>query len=682
MRLIRSHFTWKYYLLIILVGCIIYWPLTFNVFSLKNDALVYFLPYRYNISESIQNGHFPFWCPFIYTGLPLHSDIQSGVWNPFVLLISLFFKYNLTVLQYETLFYILVGGIGFFKLCKTLKFDDKVSLLLACSYLCSGFILDSASFTPWITSAAFLPFVFSYFIQFLKYDDLLLCIKFSLSLSLLFLSGYVSYFIITGYILFFIILTNFIQNKVFSDRLLLLAFLRKLITVVSVGLILCLPAIISYVDFFKYYQRGSGTSLAAAHFNPFSFANIISLLFPHASYKLQTANDITSRNIYFGIIPLLFLMYSFRYKLLAIQKTILLISTICFLISLGSVTPVRAMFYYGLPLMDSFRHPATVRIFTIIGMLLLSGYGMTHCFKSFHNKKSQALIFLVLVPFVAIILFLTITSSDSLMNFVTTLSFTPSNFKQFLDSSTLKDWLLIDSLIQLPFIGLWCFRVRRDNIAMFSICNLFLVSLFSLPFTTVSKFRVAEVNHYLASFSKNHSHESIWTKIQFPSSRLDKQTFGNQSFYSKKITLEKNIITPTINKSYLEFLGDSPKMQSIIGKKFAYSTTEKLELHDFSTNHFEFDIDTKVSTELHLIQQYNHNWKASVNDQAVSIQKDNGAFMKIPVPPGKHRIKFSYAPFLIIITSFIAISFFLMCLIFIAIKETRFHVRSKSSSLS
>ena len=92
----------KYYIIIIATAFIAYWPLTLNVFSLKNDATTYFLPWRYHISEAIQNGYFPFWSPYLYTGLPLHSDIQSGVWNPVVFIVSLFTSYNMSVLQWET----------------------------------------------------------------------------------------------------------------------------------------------------------------------------------------------------------------------------------------------------------------------------------------------------------------------------------------------------------------------------------------------------------------------------------------------------------------------------------------------------------------------------------------------------------------------------------------------------
>ena len=50
----------KYYLILTVFASIAYWPLTLNVFSLKNDAITYFLPWRYHISTAIQNGYFPF----------------------------------------------------------------------------------------------------------------------------------------------------------------------------------------------------------------------------------------------------------------------------------------------------------------------------------------------------------------------------------------------------------------------------------------------------------------------------------------------------------------------------------------------------------------------------------------------------------------------------------------------
>src|SRR3982750_3933318 len=111
----------KDYLLLLALVLIVYWPLSLNIFSLKNDALVQYLAYRYHLSEAIQNGHFPFWTPYLYTGFPIHADMQGEAWNPFVLIISLFTRYNMSVLQWEVLIYLYLAAVGMYKLIRYLN---------------------------------------------------------------------------------------------------------------------------------------------------------------------------------------------------------------------------------------------------------------------------------------------------------------------------------------------------------------------------------------------------------------------------------------------------------------------------------------------------------------------------------------------------------------------------------
>src|SRR5438067_8626389 len=100
------------YFLILLLALVCYWPFTAGIFSAKNDNLIVILPFRYNISEAIRAGHLPLWSPYIYLGFPLHGDMQSGCWNPFVWFLSLFKTYDLTLLHIEILIYIYFAGLG------------------------------------------------------------------------------------------------------------------------------------------------------------------------------------------------------------------------------------------------------------------------------------------------------------------------------------------------------------------------------------------------------------------------------------------------------------------------------------------------------------------------------------------------------------------------------------------
>ena len=85
--------------------------------------------------------------------------MQSGVWNPFVQILSLFGPYTLKILHFETLLYVFLSGLGMFYLLKYFSIEKKVCLLVSVSYMLCGYNSDSAQFLNWISSASFLPFV-------------------------------------------------------------------------------------------------------------------------------------------------------------------------------------------------------------------------------------------------------------------------------------------------------------------------------------------------------------------------------------------------------------------------------------------------------------------------------------------------------------------------------------------
>jgi hypothetical protein len=466
----------KYYFLLVIFVLLAYWPLSFHFLSLKNDALSYFLPFRYQISQSIQNGYFPFWSPYLYTGLPLHADIQSGVWNPVVMLISVFTSYNMSVLEWETVFYIIIGSIGFFKLSLLFDFRKSVCFLLAASYACSGFMVDSGSFIPWITSAAYLPFVFAYIIRLRQKPSTSNSIKLGIFAALLFLAGYPSFFICAAYIILFTVLADIIiaLNKKEGSKIVLL---RQYLISLLIFLLLVSPALISWIEFFPYYQRGSGASLAAAQKNPFAIENVLSYILPPATYKLNSGNDFSFRNAFVGMIPLLFLFYSFRHRFLRIQKWILGITALLFLFSLGEATPVRAFFYHVFPFMDSFRHPGTMRLFTSTGILLLSGFGMEHYFNRGSKAAFKKIIYFFMIllgSFLAFHLFFS-NGNRELIHLIQNFSFNIRNIKTLLDLSGLSVWIVICGFIQILFLVIVLLARNHKTIIISVLVNLFIM---------------------------------------------------------------------------------------------------------------------------------------------------------------------------------------------------------------
>src|SRR5688572_29209796 len=481
----------RYHLLLFLVVIVAYWPLSFHVFSLKNDSLVYFLPYRYHISESIQHGFFPWWNPYLYTGIPIHGDIQSGVWNPVVFFISLFTTYNMSVLQWELLLYILLSAFGMYKLTRFLGCSAPTALAAGIAYACSGFITDSGGLLPWINSAAYLPFVFCYFLRVLKFATVSDGLKLGLALTLLLTTGYPSFFIFAGYALlatafFWLLLKK--ENRWRPLPILLLS--------VIVFLLVSSPAILSWWDFLPYYDRGQGTSLERATSNSFPLFGSVSYLLSSAVSKSHDwlLTDISARNASIGLFFFLAFMFALTTKLRATQKFILGGIVFTFLFTLGAATPVREWCYRLLPFMDTFRHPANMRLFTTIGIILLAAPVADRFFteKLTPVKRVYGIMFLTGMVLLAFIIYY-FPKSIILSQTGNTLN------KAFLDRLGFSDIVVIISLIQLFFLILFAFllRSRRQKLLLLPvILNSVILCSIALPFTFISQVRTSTVDAY------------------------------------------------------------------------------------------------------------------------------------------------------------------------------------------
>jgi hypothetical protein len=146
-----------------------YWPLSFGIFSAKNDNITQFLPVRFHISEALNYGHLPLWSSYMYLGYPIHGDMQGGAWNPIVWLLSVFGRYTLTSLHWEIILYLFIAGLGMYRLLNVVGLPTKLSFVGAMVYITCGYITDVAgSNIPFLAAAAYIPFVFAFLLFIVK----------------------------------------------------------------------------------------------------------------------------------------------------------------------------------------------------------------------------------------------------------------------------------------------------------------------------------------------------------------------------------------------------------------------------------------------------------------------------------------------------------------------------------
>lgn len=683
---------YKNYFLLLVICLLAYWPLTFGLFSVKNDAIHYFLPYRFNISEAIRNGEFPFWSPYVYLGNPVYGDMQSGAWNPVVWLFSFIGRYDITLFHYENLLYIFLGGVGMYKLTTRLFTHSSTALLIAASYMLSGFML-SGQLINWLAASAFLPFVFHYYLKTLRIASFSNAARTGIALFFLLTAGYPSFFIITGYILLSLFVLTVIDRYRSKESVTISwkRFLLQQLVILIVFAGLALPAIVSFIDLLPYYDRGSGTTYADTIRNSFEWQQLLSLIFPSSikANDIISVTDVTCRNVYTGIFTLLILA-AFPPKLNSRNILLILLAIFALLFSMGDATPVRKLCYSILPLMDTFRHPSQMRLFFLFAILLLVAPGVKTLLDTGFSVSGLKKIKIIAWVTAGALLLITILAfiDSTLVKQLHGFSFSGirTAVKNAIENNSLADTVAINGLIQLFFIAaflLWAGRFTRHKkiFSLLWITNLFIMAQLVLPITFVSKTSPHEINALIHASPKGFTTAGLEKPIGENSvdalDHFDKIALSY--FYSKKIGISLINNSPSFLEEQDEFLQSGMLYNFVSSKPVTYIADTVVQLKDtnilnlatscnyafadeipeiksncsdddtafikkLSANRFEIETQTSSPSLLVLTQNFHHHWRAWIDDKKAMTYKINISFMGTPLPSGKHTVVFKFYP--------------------------------------
>lgn len=722
--------------ILLLLCSLAYWPLTFHVLSLKNDALNYFLPVRFQVSEAISHHQYPFWSPYLNLGYPLHGDMQSGVWNPIVQFFSLFGPYTLYTLQIETLLYIFLSGIGMYFLVQQGRVHWYAALFAAAAYMLCGFNSDCCQYLNWISGAAFLPFVVLFIYKTLKKRHLPNALAAGFFLYLQFVCAYPAQFIMTLYLLLAIFLYYIIlqhrhpaapsRTEIRTRILSLLGVLKKsillLLPAIACFILLSLPAILSYSQYLPLSERGNGTTYENAMSNSLHPLLLFAWLTPLPVYKdLPFADTVDNlqRNSYFGIITFVFTLSSFFIKTSDPRVKFCRVAVLVFMImSLGQFGGLRPLSYYLLPLMNTFRHPAGIKLFTTFFSCILAAWcldryssalsGIAHPQAPLPDTGSRPDAQFPDVPTltarlkkaalccgaILVILFLISLSripeaAQKVRDLLTTgglqgISARAAALKKVIAEFSFKEMLLVDTLIQLPFIALLLFYLRKRNykaLVYLNMANCVLHIMLFTPFTVVKKDTAATIQRILnKAIVKGYPLPSLETSLQ-DNSALDSSRFeeiGCLNMYSKQVGRNDYRISPSNLLSQNEFWFDTALRRTVMQYPLLYKPDTiiappvsplpperkiavlpeyyrkmkiggrqpkedyQLSVTAFTPNHFSFTSQSEKPAFYVLLQNYYPLWRLTIDGKEQPIIRSNFSFMGLEIPAGSHRIDFTY----------------------------------------
>jgi hypothetical protein len=532
---------------------------------------------------------------------------------------------------------------------------------------------DSGSIIPWIISAAYLPFTFLYFLRLLRQPGFKTAIKLSLALSLLLTAGYPSFFVYTLYIMLAGFTGWLIIN--FKQKSKVKSFLAYSSVVVIGFLLICSPALLSWWDFSTYYERGRGTTLNRALTNSFPLFSAISYLIPSAVSKSHEwlKTDSVARNASAGIFIMIFFVLALFGKFTRAQKFIVAVIVFSFFFSLGGATPLREWSHQYLPFMNFFRHPASVRIFTTLGIILIAASAFNGLITepAFPYKRL----------FIVTIIFALSLIGIALYYFPKTNLHQPGmmeNNKAWLDSLKFNDVAVIQSLLQLFFVAGFFLLLRKKRtrlIPVLIITNSVIFCWMALPFTFISQVKTRTINQYIATVPHGFPLPDLKTSVKtgFFSAT---PTFDYRFLLTKTISIQDQVITPTINTSYIHFLDDTQLRQILHGYPFVYFSDSSIgslnhsppanasiQILNFNNNGFSLKTSLQKNATLNIFQQYHHDWQAKIDNKETPVFKCNKAFMSIGVPAGIHDILFIFQPSSLIKVSIYISAFTLLVIV-------------------
>lgn len=708
------------YLFILLVAVVAYWPVSTMFFSVKNDAINYFMAVRYNTSEAVQHGYFPAWMPYINMGYPAHGDVQAGVWNPVVVVLSLIRKYDVYWLQLETIITIIIAGLSMYHLLNYFKLNRKVVLAVTAAYMLNGFITDSGQFLNWLYAAAYLPFVMLCVIRCFDTFKLKDAFLLGLSYSLMLLSAYPSDFIQLTYLLTAYLLFLFIRHQKqngFKNSFFL--FSKQLIANGICFLIICLPALLSYVPFIQSIDRGDGVNLETALMNSMAPENLISFVTPWPTMKanFNQYTDPLIRNCYIGIILLPFFLYAlFNRKKRPFLHWFLLGSFFFFLLfSLGNLGGIRVFSFHYLPLMDTFRHPANSKLFFIFAAQLLAAFYINDYLLASNNfnKKLLRNIILTLLATVSIAIIIGLMSGNISSSVKNALS-NPNNpttrlrLKDLMSSLSFYDFLLLNSLLVSVALLIFYKLIQRNKVQKYLLrlvlAEMFITAQGMLPLTYVRTTPPSVAQNIINQQPKGYPLPDLQQSIADYSADGMKhfEMLGCLNPYNKLPGRSDYIITPanlsrqqgfwdsvSLRKKIIEYplayfadtifaLKDTAAfIKSAYNGRVVISSADKplpylpadgnasIRISKFVPGHVTFETENGAPGLFVFLQNYYPGWSVTVNKEKVDIYKANISFMAIKVPKGKNTITFVYKTGNLKLLSLFSVLFILGGLIYI-----------------
>ena len=353
--------------------------LTGKVMLVERDLTSFFYPFRLIWIETVRQGHFPFWNPFIKCGVPLFATIQPAVLYPLsipYLFLPLDLAFNWTIILHFFL-----AGVFTYILMRELGASLQGALAAALAFLFSGYLISVHNVLNTLLSVSWYPLVMWFGCRMVRTGLLRWAIASGISLCCMFLGGGLEIVLLTfASLLLLCLYPRVLPPKDEEIRPNLQRRLISLGTVLLIFLGLSMVQILPFLELYRLSQRHGGVELTQATLWSLAPKDLIHFLLP-ALYGPTNTPDLYwkfqnyLKTIYVG--PVVLCLAGFYFVRQGRHGLALLAAMVVSLVfAFGGHTPLYPFFHKYFPLFSAFRYPVKFLVLFVFYLCVAAGLGL------------------------------------------------------------------------------------------------------------------------------------------------------------------------------------------------------------------------------------------------------------------------------------------------------------------
>ncbi|MGD8434913.1 MAG: YfhO family protein [Syntrophobacterales bacterium] len=364
--------------------------LTGKVLLVERDLTTFFYPFRFIWVETISQGHFPFWNPYIKCGVPLFATIQPGVFYPLslpYLFLPLDLAFNWTIV-----FHFFMAGAFTYVLMRELGASIQAALAGTFALLFGGYLISVHNVLNTLVSFSWYPLVMWFGCRMVRTGLIRWVIAAGVSLCCMFLGGGMEIVLLTlASLLVLCLYPGVLPLKDLESGPNLQRRLVYLGLILLIFFGLSMVQILPFLELYKQSHRYGGVSLGEATLWSLDPRDLIYFLLPdlygpRRSPELYWKFQNYLKTIYVGpAILCLAGIYFFRQGKRGLVLLAAMGLTLVF--AFGGHTPLYPFFHKHVPLFSTFRYPVKFLFLFVFYLCVASGLGLDVVRQRFSEKR-------------------------------------------------------------------------------------------------------------------------------------------------------------------------------------------------------------------------------------------------------------------------------------------------------